>query len=467
MDTLEHLKKRTQEHWLLGQDGFELLHLVEALIEQFTDPPVPKILIAESDPLRFLAGFIAACATTPQVFLGNPTWGTSEWQQALALAQPDRIWGSGQPMLKRMLLQTAGLDPRVSCPPPSLPDAATNGLIMIPTGGSSGNVRFVMHGWQTLTAAVEGFQRYFQCDVVNSICVLPLYHVSGLMQVMRSFLSGGRLWLVPFKDLKAGWYSFDPGEFFISLVPTQLQRLLDDETLANWLVQCKTVLLGGAPGWSTLLDKARSHHILLAPCYGMTETAAQIATLKPEQFLQGNNSNGQVLPHADVQIVDAQGNPLGPDQVGKIVVRAASLARGYYPIPFPAEEPFQTDDAGFVDAAGNLHVVGRFSNTVITGGENVFPAEVEAAIRSTHLVADVAVIGLPDEYWGQVLVALYVPQQPEISFQQINEAIQGTIARFKRPKLWIPLKELPRNPQGKLNHRSLHQLALLKRPINR
>ena len=237
---LNLLRKRTPDNWLVGQNAQAFLSLTEALAQHFSAFTPQKILIADPDPLRFLAGFIAACSTVPQVFLGNAAWGTSEWRQALALVKPDWVWGNCLPLPTRSPSRRSPSQSRVS--------DHTDHLIMIPTGGSSGNLRFAMHSWKTLTASVEGFRQYFQLTAVNSICVLPLYHVSGLMQFMRSLLSGGRFLILPFAELKVGdGCTVAPAEFFISLVPTQLKYLLDDATLAGWLSQCKTVLLGGRP----------------------------------------------------------------------------------------------------------------------------------------------------------------------------------------------------------------------------
>jgi O-succinylbenzoic acid--CoA ligase len=183
--------------------------------------------------------------------------------------------------------------------------------IMIPTGGSSGKIKFAIHTWDTLMASVRGFTQYFQLNKVNSFCVLPLYHVSGLMQFMRSFTTGGKLAILPFKELDSSQiYNIEPSEFFISLVPTQLQRLLEKPDLITWLSQFETVLLGGAPAWNELLEKARFYRIRLAPTYGMTETASQIATVKPDDFLNGKISSGQTLPHAQITICNQKGEVL-------------------------------------------------------------------------------------------------------------------------------------------------------------
>ncbi|TVP62140.1 MAG: 2-succinylbenzoate--CoA ligase [Nodularia sp. (in: Bacteria)] len=414
----------------------------------------PKIILAEREPVRLLAGFIAACAAGCPVFLCNPDWGKKEWQEVLELIQPDIIWGQE---IKTYLCRDA--INRVSSQAP---------CIMIPTGGSSGKIKFAIHTWETLIASVQGFTEYFQLTQVNSFCVLPLYHVSGLMQFMRSFTTGGKLAMpsasvaiAPFKNLASSpEYQIKPESFFISLVPTQLQRLLENPQLTQWLSQFNTVLLGGAPAWEELLEKARFHRIRLAPTYGMTETASQIATLKPDDFLNGKINSGQILPHAQVKIRNQQGEILNSNQTGNITIQAQSLALGYYPQTWENQHYLEVDDLGYLDSQGYLNIVGRSSDKIITGGENVYPAEIEAAIKSTQMVDDVCIIGLPDKHWGEVVTAIYIPKYPQISTKTLQTELNQKLSKFKIPKHWISVPTLPRNPQGKINRQQLQKLAL-------
>jgi O-succinylbenzoic acid--CoA ligase len=320
-----------------------------------------------------------------------------------------------------------------------------------------------MHTWESLMASVIGFQQYFNLEQVNSFCILPLYHVSGLMQFMRSFSSGGKLAVSTLKLLENGEkYDIEPAEFFISLVPTQLQRLLQKPDLTTWLSRFQTTLLGGAPAWLELLETSRNYGIRLAPTYGMTETASQIATLKPEAFLAGNNTSGQILPHAKVIIKGENGEILGRNKTGFINIKADSLTVGYYPEFFANKEEFQLDDVGYIDENGYLKIVGRNSNKIITGGENVFPNEVEAAIISTQMVEDVCVIGLPDSQWGEIVTAIYVPKIPDINIDDLKIAIEDKLSKFKYPKKWIAVENLPRNAQGKINRKLLIEGTLLR-----
>ncbi|NES71682.1 MAG: AMP-binding protein, partial [Okeania sp. SIO2D1] len=192
------------------------------------------------------------------------------------------------------------------------------------------------------------------------------------------------------------------------------------------------------------------------------ETAAQVATLKPEDFLTGNNSNGQILPHAEIMIKSENGKILGKNKKGIINIKANSLALGYYPNLFNPSETFMTDDLGFLDNQGCLNIVGRRSQKIITGGENVFPAEVEAAILATGLVTDVCVIGLPDKYWGEIVTAVYITDDLEVSVEKFITAINGKLSKFKQPKYWVKVENLPRNYQGKINRELLTKIAIQK-----
>ena len=412
-----------------------------------------KVIIAERDPIKFLAGFLAAVEAKCQVFLCNPDWGNNEWRQVLNLVQPDIIWGkkldtqhsstpfasTGGTPARRWLLSTQH----------SALSTQHSALIMIPTGGSAGKVKFCVHTWETLVASVRGFTEYFQVSQVNSLCLLPLYHVSGLMQFVRAFTTGGKLSICNFKQLVSGEVpDIDPSGFFISLVPTQLQRFLQDSQLTIWLSKFDTVLLGGAPAWDELLEKARYHQIRLAPTYGMTETASQIVTLKPDDFLRGKRGCGKVLPHARVSICD-----------GKVCVESESLFLGYYGDNDNSNN-FKIDDVGYFDEQGYLYIIGRDSSKIITGGENVYPEEVEAAIRETQMVNDVCVVGIADKYWGQAVTAVYVPKYANTSTFAIETILKYGLSKYKIPKYWAPVSVIPRNLQGKVNRDEILKIAV-------
>ncbi|MEC4803669.1 MAG: 2-succinylbenzoate--CoA ligase [Jaaginema sp. PMC 1079.18] len=410
-------------------------------LAQYTSPQ--KVLLAEADTIHFLAVLVAALAQNHYLFLGNTNWRDREWQQALKLIQPDIIFSSCQlPDYEKKATEI-----------PPLPTPA----MMIPTGGTSGKIKFAIHTPDTLTASVQGFFNYFGQKPVNSISILPLYHVGGLMPFFRAWLTGGKCLIWSYQDLKQGQFpDLDLSSYYLSLVPTQLQFLL--EKYPQQLAQFQTILVGGAPPWPSLLDNARKYNIPVALTYGMTETASQVVTLQPQDFLAGNNSNGRVLPHADLTLIPAENGQQRGEKVGIVKIEAESLFWGYYP-EIKRDRTLITDDIGYFDAGGYLHILGRDSQKIITGGENVFPGEVEGEILATELVQDVCVVGLKDDYWGEIVAAIYVPISPQIQLEKIKAQLRDRLAAFKQPKQWVIVTQLPRNAQGKINLTEVKRIA--------
>jgi o-succinylbenzoate---CoA ligase len=439
-----------------GLDHQELLGAIDRACLKINSSDI--VLIAEANPLLFIAAFVAAVSNNAVVVLTNPRWGRQEWEQIAGLVTPDVVFGEvamAGPLNPPFLNAPSGyilgdFEIGLARKSPSIGGVGggsrgavvtslQSGDILIPTGGTSGQIRFAIHSWGTLMASVEGFREYFGVDRVNSCCVLPLYHVSGLMQLLRSIISGGTFALCDWKAMEAGVFpAIDRSCFFLSLVPTQLQRLLNYSELS----QFQTILLGGAPAWESLLVDCRSRQLAIAPTYGMTETASQIATLKPEAFLRGQTGCGMPLPHAAITIRDAEGKTQPTGVSGLVTLEGRSLMRDYFP-----PGPFEIDDIGYFDAQGSLHIVGRNSQKIISGGENLYPAEIEAAIRSTGLVEDVCVLGVADGDWGEIAVAFYVSSQ---RVEVLEGAIAPLLSGPKQPKRWVAVEVIPRTGQGKV-----------------
>jgi o-succinylbenzoate---CoA ligase len=359
----------------------------------------PHHIISTKDTDQFIVEFLAAVSLQIPVFLADPRWGEVEKQQFIGLI------AQGTPL---------------------------PGTIMIPTGGTSGQLKLAIHSPATLSAAVQGFQEFYGVTEINSHCLLPLHHVSGLMQLWRSITTNGH-----FTTNQAV-----PGSF-ISLVPTQLQRWLPDRS--DWLRSFKTVIIGGAPAATNLLAAARAAQIPLSPSYGATETAAMVAALPVADFLAGALGCGQPLPHVNLRI-----QPV----TDRIEIKSPSLMLGYYPNLREPQEYWLTDDLGEFDERGNLQIIGRESQKIISGGEKIFPEQVEAAILATGLVTDVCVLGIPDAEWGDRVVACYVGAVDPLVLQT---AVADRLAAFKCPKAWYALPEIPRNSQGKVDRSRLRQ----------
>ena len=365
-----------------------------------------------------MAALAQAVAGQGPVFLGDPAWRAAE-RETLArhLAWPE--------------------------------EPSEHGWLMIPSGGTSGALKFARHDQDTIAAAVRGFCAHFQVPQVNCVGVLPLHHVSGLMAWMRTALTGGAYLPWDWKRLERGERPALPGSgwWSLSLVPTQLQRLLGSADGAGWLHGFSTVFVGGGPLWPDLAEAARRAGLRLSAGYGMTETAAMVTALRPEEFLAGGEGCGPALPHARVAV----------DGEGRISIAGESLFRGYFP-EWRAARSLATEDLGRFDAAGSLHVLGRRDALIISGGKKVDPAEVERALRASGAFADVAVVGIPDPEWGQAVVACYPSGQAGPDPSGVERGLEN-LAAYKRPRRYIAVADWPRNAQGKLNRAELIRMV--------
>jgi O-succinylbenzoic acid--CoA ligase len=381
----------------------------------------PRTFLAENDPARFAEAFAHAVAGRGEVFLCNPAWGPREWAQVEQLrAMPPRN------------------------------DEGERGWLMIPTGGSSGAVKFARHDSHTIAAAVAGFAQHFGVPRVHALGTLPLHHVSGLMAWLRCVLTGGTHVSAVWKEIEAGARPEPPPQpegWLTSVVPTQLERLLRDPAAVAWLRGFRVIFLGGAAASAELLARAAAARLPLAPSYGMTETAAMVTALRPEEFLAGVRGSGAALPHAQLE--------LGAE--GEVRIRSAANFLGYYPEWREAGAWFTTADAGTVDAAGHWRILGRRDAIIITGGEKVQPAEVEAVLHAATGATELAVVGVPDPEWGERVVAVFpAAQTPDLA---AASAAHAQLSPPQRPKDYVALPEWPRNAVGKLNRARLAQLA--------
>jgi O-succinylbenzoic acid--CoA ligase len=372
------------------------------------------VFIADRDRAGFMQRFAAAAAGSGPVFLGDPGWAENQrprWEPLVAEARR-----RGDP-------------------------GGESGWLMIPTGGTSGGMRFARHGQDTLEAAVHGFCRHFDLPRVNAVGVLPLYHVSGLLAWFRCALTGGVHLPWDWKALEAGDRpALTAGDWVISLVPTQLQRLLADATAVDWLRRFRVIFLGGGPVWPELADAAAAAGLRISLSYGMTETAAMVAALRPEEFLRGARGVGTALPHVRITIGDD----------GAVIVEGGSVFHGYYP-EWREERRFETGDLGRFDEHGHLHLLGRRDAVIITGGKKVQPLEVEAALRASGELEDVAVLGVPDSEWGELVVAFFPASQRPPDPGKAAAKLAG----YQRPKHYVPVDPWPRNAQGKVDRAAL------------
>jgi acyl-CoA synthetase (AMP-forming)/AMP-acid ligase II len=307
----------------------------------------------------------------------------------------------------------------------------------------------------------------------SNLIAVPLYHVAGLTTLLVSIFTGRRTYLQR-EFTPDGWLQavahHRVSEAF--LVPTMLKRVLDADVDAHDLSSLRMLRYGAAPMPETVIARALERFPSstgFIGAYGLTETTSTVTVLGPEDHeLLGSDDDvaekrkrlrsvGRVLDDVELEIRDEDGAPLPAGEVGRVCLRSARSMRGYLGEEVePGERWMETGDLGYVDEGGYLFLVGRAGDMIIRGGENIAPQEVERILLSHPGVADAAVVGVPDEEWGQRVVAAVVAAPAhELSAEALIEQCRTRLAGFKRPERIHFVEELPHTSTGKLMRRKV------------
>jgi o-succinylbenzoate---CoA ligase len=371
-----------------------------------TDARAKGLPIAEPDPVLYCAKLFAGLIENVPVWLRPPDVGQLE----------DNHFGD--------LLNRDG--------------ARSPGALFVATGGTSGGLRFARHSWASLHAAALGLHDRIGHEPIRSWCCLPLRHVAGLMQVVRAVISEGDVQFGEYRDLTKSTFSRKLVENrFVSLVPTQLARLLDCAEARENLRATRAVFVGGGPLSEELAERSRAERLPIAPTYGTTETGGMVTLMSPEAFLSGRKGVGSVLSGSEV--VCRENDTLR--------IRANGLCFGYHDRDFQKDAWFETEDEGFWDDHGSLHVKGRRDRLVNTGGLKIDPAPIEQAIRDTGLAENCLVTGIPDPDWGERLIAFCTPST--VDGIAVKQALSSKLDSTHVPKLVLSVDQLPCDELGK------------------
>ena len=312
--------------------------------------------------------------------------------------------------------------------------------------------------WWNNTNAMHQFD-VLENDV--TLVVAPLFHIGGLnVTTLLAWQKGAEVVLHRMFDPAACVEDIPrygvttmfgvPAMFhFMSQVP--------DFDQAD-LTSVRTLVCGGAPVPEPLIKLFNGRGVPINQGYGLTETSPMVSFLSPEWSLVKVGSAGKAPLFGEIRIVDDANQPIStPRTNGEICYRGPNLMKGYWRRPeataaaIDAAGWFHTGDVGYLDEDGFLYVADRVKDMVITGGENVYPAEVESVLHDHPAVADVAVIGAPDQRWGEVVVAVVVVhEQADLTLEGLREFAGGRLARYKLPTRVEVVDVLPRNPAGKV-----------------
>ena len=373
------------------------------------------------------------------VFLGNPHWAGAEREEAARqIPRGTTILGT--------TLEPRGLG---TCDFP----LNWRGRVMIPTGGTGGKVKFIIHSGETLRAAALGLRDALVArglsPVLHGVTCTPPWHVSGFMPAIRARVTGGRHQVIdgrfpetsalPSLDLPAD------GTKVISLVPAQLTRLLAHADGEAWLRSFQVVLLGGSAVPAPLLVAIRTRRLPVFLTYGATETAAACALCPPENIWSGETVRGTPLPRVRFAATSE----------GIITVASPSLGLGVWP-DGPMTNPWTSGDRGDVATDGSVRITGRADRVIVTGGEKVDPARVEQALLATGLAREALVLGLPDATWGEVVTACVVAEPAaEAALRQACEGLEPAA----RPRRYVFVPVMPTNASGKPDRAAIAKLT--------
>jgi fatty-acyl-CoA synthase len=223
------------------------------------------------------------------------------------------------------------------------------------------------------------------------------------------------------------------------------------------LSSIKTIICGAAPVPESLIELYGARGVPFCQGYGLTETAPFSAFLTPEFGISKLGSAGQAPLYSDTRIVDEDNRELPAGERGEICLRGPNIMKGYWNRPeataaaIDAEGWFHSGDVGYLDQDGFLFICDRLKDMVISGGENVYPAEVESVLYKHESIAEVAVLGLPDEKWGEAVTAVVALHEGrELTLEQLRAFAEPFLARYKLPLRLHIVDALPRNPAGKV-----------------
>ena len=405
---MEFNLKNLDRDWIGGISGQELLARVlnRAKSIQGQDQ---LIVINRRDPHGFIVDFFAAIMVERSIALANPRWGAREREQF------DTLIGQGIVPSDSL---SSGANYHNAC--------CQNKVILVPTGGTTNGIKLAIHTWKTLEAACEGVKQFLGGAAIDSCCVLPLYHISGLIQLLRAYHSGG-------------YIRFDEEEVkgcCLSYVPTQLHRALFDEKCIQALSTTRVIFVGGAPIPESLAQDARKHNLPVMPVYGMTETAAMVAAIPVTDFLTDSRAGAIPIGDSKMEI----------DSSGRIRIQSPALFKGYYGREaLDLTRGFLSGDEGYIDENERLYVTGRIDRLVVSGGEKIDPYEVQDVVGAIAGIEEVLAVGLPDVEWGQKLVVYYTGHE----LVDWKERLKEQLVSYKLPKEMFRVEHLPLDEKGK------------------
>lgn len=344
-------------------------------------------------------------------------------------------------------------------------------LTLLYTAGSTGRPKGVpikQRNWFFKAQDIVGDMGITRQD--TTLTILPLFHVGGMMlYTLSHILVGAKVVLQRQFDAEETFrliQQYKVTDTF--LMPAMAKMMIQ---VPNWekydLSSLRFVGTGGEPVPERITEAFAKYNFTIFNSYGLTETTGEMTFLRPEQ-VKGKSAHciGKSRTCGETKIVDSTGKELGPNQEGEIVVRGPTVVDSYWQRPEETAKAFRdgwlyTGDKGIKDSEGFYYFLGRTDDMIISGGENIYPAEVEQVILNHPKVADVAVLGVPDEQWGQTVKAIIAPKKgEELTEDEVTTFVKQHLASFKKPRIIEFVSELPKGATGKLDRKKIKEIYM-------
>lgn len=345
--------------------------------------------------------------------------------------------------------------------------------VLLFTSGTTGEPKAAILRHRHLVSYILGSVEFASADEADATLVsVPPYHVAGIAAIASSVYAGRRI--VQLESFSAErWVEVARAERITNamVVPTMLVRIVDflERSGNTELPDLRAVSYGGGKMPLAVIESAMRllPDVDFTNAYGLTETSSTISVLTPADHRDAASSSdpavrrrlsslGRPLPSVEIEIRGPDGVSLGQGETGEIFVRGEQISGEYVGLAsrLDADGWFPTRDAGWLDAGGYLFLDGRIDDVIVRGGENISPGEVEAVIVEHDAVADCAVVGVPDEQWGEAVAAVVVPRAGRtVSAEEIHDWVRDRLRSSRAPVRVEVREELPYNETGKLLRR--------------
>ena len=409
---------------------------------QMMEDCTPVVLCVEPDFVVPTEPILSGLGDLRQVVMGQPRDGWESWEAFCAAGTADA--------------------PRTDSDPQTP-------LLICYTSGSTGKPKGVLLSQDALAwNAANSADMHDLTAQDRILTTLPLFHVGGLNNLTTPALAAGAtVVLHPRFDVEATFDAIEKERITLTvLVPAQLDMMMAHP---RWrtadLSSLRSITTGSTIVQERLIRAVNARGVPLIQVYGSTETCPIAVYVKAVDAERKAGSTGRPAPHCRMRIVDDLDRDVGPSAIGEILIQGPNVMLGYWRNPDASAEAlrdgwFHSGDMGHLDDEGYLYVDGRKKEMIISGGENIYPAEVENVLLDCPDIAEASVVGRPDSRWGEIVVAVVAPKEGRsLDAAQVLKLFEGRIARYKHPREVVFVGQLPKTALGKIRKEDVRRMV--------